>query len=477
MTILDLSLTSYASTELMKSLAVVGMVEELLWVWRQMKFAGLEPSLMHYNCLMECLVNSGFVDSAEKVFYSMNEKPDVISYNILIKGYCNSGQTAKAVELFKGMHERAGVLPDNVTYLSLMQYHYADQSYHECVSLYQEMEERGVEIPPHAHGLVITGLCKDGKPFDGLKMFEEMLKKGYQPNVPIYNALIDSFGKCGREDQAISLFERVKIEGFTPDGVTYGLVINCLCNSGKLDDAMQYFRFCEKEGGVMVNVAMYTGLINAFGKAGIVKQAQQLFDEMPYNGLLPDSLCYNTLIDALVKAGRIDYALAHAKRMESDGFDPTVYTYTALIHGLFTKHRNEEAIKLWYEMVNEKGIIPTNAAFRVFSRGLCLSGKFNIACKVLDEIAPMGVVVENAHEEMLNVLCKAGRFKQACTLADEIVGKGREIPGRVRTAMINALRKVGNADLAIKLMHSKIGIGYDRFGSIKRRVKFQTLFD
>jgi PPR repeat len=106
------------------------------------------------------------------------------------------------------------------------------------------------------------------------------------------------------------------------------------------------------------------------------------------------------------------------------------------------KHRNEEAIKLWYEMVNEKGILPTNVAFGVLSRGLCLSGKFNIACKVLDEVAPLGLVVENVHEEMLNVLCKARRFKQACTLADEIVGKGREIPGRVRTAMINALSSV-----------------------------------
>jgi hypothetical protein len=28
-----------------------------------------------------------------------------------------------------------------------------------------------------------------------------------------------------------------------------------------------------------------------------------------------------------------------------------------------------------------------------------------------------------------------------------------------------ALRKAGNADLIIKLMHSKIGIGYERFGS------------
>ena len=87
----------------------------------------------------------------------------------------------------------------------------------------------------------------------------------------------------------------------------------------------------------------------------------------------------------------------------------------------------------------------------------------------------MGILPETAFEDMINVLCKAGRIEQACKLADGIVDRGQEIPGRVHTILLNALRKAGNTDLALKLMHSKIGIGYDRMRSIKRRVKFRTL--
>jgi len=44
--------------------------------------------------------------------------------------------------------------------------------------------------------------------------------------------------------------------------------------------------------------------------------------------------------------------------------------------------------------------------------------------------------------------------------------------------MINALRrKAGNTVLAFKLVHSKIGFGYERSGSIERRVKFETLVE
>jgi len=137
--------------------------------------------------------------------------------------------------------------------------------------------------------------------------------------------------------------------------------------------------------------------------------------------------------------------------MEDDGCDQTVYTYTILIDGLFKEHKNEEALKFWDSMI-DKGITPTAAAFRVLANGLCLSGKFSRAWRILDELAPMGVIPDTAHEDMINVLCKTGRFKQACKLADGIVQKGREIPGRVRTMMINALRKAGNTDLAFKLV-------------------------
>ncbi|XP_020109240.1 LOW QUALITY PROTEIN: pentatricopeptide repeat-containing protein At1g03560, mitochondrial-like [Ananas comosus] len=470
-------LTPCASASLIQSLGALGLVEELLCVWRRTKEIGIEPSLLTYNCLMDGLVNSGFVDSAEKVFRVMEQpdakaRPDVVSRNILIKGYCKAGRTQDALNLFGQMQkegaENASSAPDKITYLTLIQSHYGDGAFLRCLSLYREMEEKGLEIPPHACTLVIAALCKEGKPFEASAVLERMLGRGCGANVAIYTALIDSFAKCGAEEQAMSLFRRMKDAGLEPDAVTYSVLINCLCKSGKVSEAMEWFRFCS-EKGVPVNTIFYSSLIDGFGKAGSADRAEKLFHEMVEKGFVPDSHCYNALLNALVKAGRVDDACALFKRMDGEGCHQTVYTYTILIEGMFKRHKNEEALKLWGVMI-DKGIAPTTASFRVLSTGLCLSGKFNRACKILDELAPMGVVPETAYEDMINVLCKAGRFEHACRLADGIVEKGREVPGRVRTFMINALRKAGNADLAIKLVHSKIAIGYDRFGSVKRRI-------
>uniref|UniRef100_A0ACD5UV31 Uncharacterized protein n=1 Tax=Avena sativa TaxID=4498 RepID=A0ACD5UV31_AVESA len=470
-----------SSASLIRSLAALGLADDLLWAWTAMRAAGVEPSRVTYNCLLDGLVNAGLLDTAVNVFDAMSTeeqvRPDVVSYNILIKGYCRGGRAQDAMARLDQMRLQAGELsPDKVTYLTLMQCHHSEGTFSQCVALFQEMEERGMgnDIPQQAYMLVIGALCKDGKPFEGMAVFERMLKRGCPAKAAMYTSLIDSLGKFGREVEAMSLFERMRASGLELDAVTYGVIVNCLCRFGKLDEAVLCFRNCV-EKGIPVNAIFYTSLIDGFGKAGMVDQAQELFEEMRVKGFVPDSYCYNVLIDGLAKAGRTDDALALYKRMEADGCDQTVYTYTILIDGLFKEHKNEEALKVWDAMI-DKGITPTAAAFRALANGLCLSGKFSRACRILDELAPMGVIPETAHEDMINVLCRAGRFKQACKLADGIVSKGREIPGRVRTMMINALRKAGNTDLAVKLVHSKIGIGYERSGSIKRRVKFQTLF-
>ncbi|KAK6142539.1 hypothetical protein DH2020_022887 [Rehmannia glutinosa] len=443
-----------AANSLIRSFGSGGMVEELLWVWRKMKDNGVEPSLYTYNFLMNGLVNSMFL-VGEKVFEVMENgkvKPDVVTYNTMIKGYCKSGNIKKAIERFRDMEVR-NVEPDKITFLTLMQACYSEGDYDFCVKLYNEMQDKGLDIPSHAYSLVIGGLCKEGKSMEGYAVFENMVTEGCEPNVAIYTALIDAYAKNGELDMAMGLFHRIQNEGFEPDEVTYGVIVNSLCKSGRLEEALQWFEYC-----------------------GRLEEAEKLFEEMVEKGCPRDSYCYNVLIDALAKNGKVDEALVVFKKMEDEGCDQTVYTFTILINGLFKEHRNEEALKLWDLMI-DKGITPTAASCRALATGLCLSGKVARACKILDELAPMGIVLETAFEDMMNVLCKAGRIAEACKLADGVIDRGREIPGRVRTIMINSLRKAGNADLAMKLMHSKIGIGYHRMRSVKKRVKFRTLVE
>ncbi|KAK7405363.1 hypothetical protein VNO78_06612 [Psophocarpus tetragonolobus] len=468
-------LTLPAAHSLAATLAAHALVDDLLWLLQAMKLSHLQPTLSIHNSLINALVNASLVTAAEKVLKAMHQR-DVVSYNTLMKGLCKAGRTRHALASLCEM-EGEGIPPDEVTYMTLIQACYNEGDVDCCLRLYHEMEEKGVgmKIPPHVYSLVICGLCKVGKVVEGCVVFEGMVKRECKGHKAVYTAVIDGFAKSGDLDSAMAFFERMKGDGVEPDEVTYGAVVSGLCKGGRVEEALGYFRFC-KESGVGVNAVFYSSLIDGLGKVGRVDEAERLFEEMVGEGCLQDSYCYNALMDGLCKNGRVDEALALFRRMEQEGCEQTVYTFTILISELFKERRNEDALKMWDEMI-DKGVTPNVACFRALSIGLCLSGKVARACKVLDELAPMGIVLETAYEDMLGVLCKAGRLKEACKLADGIVHRGREIPGKVRTVLINALRKAGNADLAIKLMHSKIGIGYDRVRSVKKRVKFQTLID
>ncbi|ONK66892.1 uncharacterized protein A4U43_C06F13190 [Asparagus officinalis] len=126
-----------------------------------------------------------------------------------------------------------------------------------CLLMYMKMEEKGMEVPSHAISLVVNGLCKDGKPFEGMAILEKMVGRGGKANVAVYTALMDSFAKGGNEEQAMVVFDRMRSEGFEPVEVAYGAVVNCLCKAGKLERAKEWFEYF-KEKGVGVNVVVYT---------------------------------------------------------------------------------------------------------------------------------------------------------------------------------------------------------------------------
>ncbi|XVE92802.1 hypothetical protein REPUB_Repub01dG0133500 [Reevesia pubescens] len=249
----------------------------------------------------------------------------------------------------------------------------------------------------------------------------EMGEKGCKVPPHAYSLIIGGLCKEGKCIEGYAVFEHMIWNGLKASVVIYTTFIDAFAKCGRMEDALKLLDRMILMG--LNQMGHCQCLIDGLGKAGRVDEARKLFADIVVKGCPRDSYCYNALTDALANYRRVNEALALFNMMDNEGCDQTTYTYTILISGLFREHKNEEAVKRWDMMIDK------------------------------------------------------GRIKEACKLADGVVNRGREIPGRIRTALINALRKAANADLAMKLMHSKIGIGYDRVGSAKRRVKFRTLVE
>ncbi|KAI4383310.1 hypothetical protein MLD38_009162 [Melastoma candidum] len=161
---MGLLMTESAATSLIRSLGNVGMVEELLWVWRKMKVNGIVPSLYTYNFLLNGFVNSMFIESAEKVFEVM---------------------------------EGGSIVPDTSSDQWALQAWEAGGG-----NFFRNAGGQRLAVNPTMYSCLIDGHGKAGRVDEAEKLFEKMVEMGCTRDAYCYNVLIDAYAKHGKIDDA-----------------------------------------------------------------------------------------------------------------------------------------------------------------------------------------------------------------------------------------------------------------------------------
>ncbi|XWS58963.1 hypothetical protein CRYUN_Cryun08bG0079300 [Craigia yunnanensis] len=86
-------------------------------MFQAMQNSELEPYIVHYNILIDGMIEAGHLEAARKLFshiFVTGLKPSLPSFNRMIKGLCD-GLPEKAYDLFSKMEED-DCLPNNISY-------------------------------------------------------------------------------------------------------------------------------------------------------------------------------------------------------------------------------------------------------------------------------------------------------------------------------------------------------------------------
>ncbi|KVH88077.1 Pentatricopeptide repeat-containing protein [Cynara cardunculus var. scolymus] len=94
----------------------------------------------------------------------------------------------------------------------------------------------------------------------------------------------------------ILLFKKLQDSELKPDVVTYNSLINGLCCLGTLDEALA-LRDKMVGSGVKPTLVTYNGVMNGFSMKKMVKNCEEVFDDIPKQGLV-----------ALFRAGNLEKA-------------------------------------------------------------------------------------------------------------------------------------------------------------------------
>ena len=348
---------------------------------REKSFTQRDP-IISLNMNLDYLAKSGQRDAAKRCEEMLTriealhadgyyeKSPDVVSYNSVINSYAHgrtspspNSRSSNAKRLMKRM-EGKGIQPNTITYNTLLRCIMKEigekptDKIKEAETILRYMEEVNLANTV-SYNTVISCISKSDLD-DSAERAERWLQRmidlynenpqndKIQPDTVSFNSVIHAYSntpitkgaperaKKAKEllNQMESLYKSGENDNVKPDTISYSAVVNSYakCQNSlcavKALALLEHMEDLHKSGNkdVKPNKRTYTSCINAFGRIGNPKAADDLLTKMKEQyklgdvSLKPDTITYSSVLNAYARKGGEDSAY-RADELLSEMFD------------------------------------------------------------------------------------------------------------------------------------------------------------
>lgn len=257
-----------------------------------------------WNVMVDGYVRAGDFNAAREMFNEMPQR-SVVSWNSMISGYAQNGFFKEAIELFRQM-QIGEVLPNYVTLVSVL----------PAISRLGALEvgkwvhfyamRNVIEIDEVLGSALIDMYSKCGSIEKAIQVFDSLPIK----NVITWNAIIGGLAMHGRAKEAIDHFWRMEQMGVAATDVTYIGASSACSHAGLVPEGRSIFKHMLKVAGLEPRIEHYGCMVDLLGRAGLLKEAEQLILEMPFK---PDDVILKALLAACKMHNNIEMGKRVAK--------------------------------------------------------------------------------------------------------------------------------------------------------------------
>ncbi|PON62426.1 Tetratricopeptide-like helical domain containing protein [Trema orientale] len=321
---------------MLSSLQKKSLHGDVIEVWRQMVEQGVVPNNFTYTVVIGSLVREGSYEEALKNFDVMKNVglvPEEVTYSQLISLSTKRGKWDEALRLYEDMKARR-VVPSRYTCASLLTLYYKNEDYSKALALFSEMERNKIAADEVIYGLLIRIYGKLGLYKDARKTFEETEQLGLLSDEKTYLAMTQVHLNSGDFVKALEVIELMKSRNIWFSRFAYIVLLQCYVMKKDLSSAEAAFQALSKTGlpdagscNDMLN--LYLGLnlmerakgfitqirkdkvdfdeelcktvIRVYCKQGMLKDAEQLIQEMGTNETFKNSKFIQTVFSSVCK--------------------------------------------------------------------------------------------------------------------------------------------------------------------------------
>lgn len=301
--------------------------------------------------------NWPLVESLWEEMLKSGIKPDDITFTTIISCARQCSLPTKAIEWYEKM-PAFGCTPSKFTRSAMITSYWRAGQSDKAVELYNQARNMKGQLFEGAFGSMISIYVGSGN-FDGaLNLFEEMKALGVRPNLVTYNTLLNAMHKAERPWQVKTIYTEMCKSGVVPDRYTYVVLIRAYSKGRYSNDALSVYQKT-KEEGMQLDVILYNMLLSMCADVGLVKEAEEIFDEMKKlpEGCRPDDWTYSSIITAYSCSGQVSMAEQMFNEMLDAGFRPTIFVLTSLIQCYGTAEQTDSIMRV-IDMLPEYQVQP-----------------------------------------------------------------------------------------------------------------------
>ncbi|KAK4761116.1 hypothetical protein SAY87_006009 [Trapa incisa] len=252
---------------------------------------------LKHGYILNVYVGSALVDmyarwenikDAESIFNGLVSKNEV-SWNALIAGHARKGEGELALSLFSRML-RKDFKPTPFTYSSIFGSLSSTGFLEQGKWVHAHMIKSGSQLVGFVGNTLLDMYAKSGSIEDAEKVFSRMLKL----DLVSWNSLLKGYAQHGRGSDTLELFKRMLSIGVNPSDVTFLAILTACSHVGCVQEGEYYFQLM-KTYAVEPQVSHYVTMVDLFGRAGLLDQAERFIQNMPIE---PNMAVWGALLGA-----------------------------------------------------------------------------------------------------------------------------------------------------------------------------------
>ncbi|MCO5586186.1 hypothetical protein L7F22_040125 [Adiantum nelumboides] len=267
-----------------------------------------------------------------------------------------------------------------------------------------------------------------------LDLARELFWKMPFHDVVSWSTMIGALSQWGHYAEALDVYFQMLSGSIKPDNITFVCTLNACSYLALLKEGIEvHASIVERK--FESEVVVGTGLINMYGKCGLVLHAANVFYHIP----IRDTVCWNALMTAYAQNGHSLAALSLFKSMLTEGIELTSISFLGAVEACARLCLLQEGQRI-HAIVNASGFPPDctlqNALLDMY--GKC--GSLYLAGVIFENMPVRDTV---SWTTMVAVLTHNKKYYEALKLYDDMRGVGVR-PNNV--AFISALGACANLE-------------------------------